>query len=86
MVCPDGWRSLVGPACLVIYSAADRVLLALPFAVVNRRGNSVTIQFAPDPWIRYALIRKLFSGNYHQDVEEISATPVLSTLGRNLIS
>jgi cellulose synthase (UDP-forming) len=86
IVCPDGWRSLVGPSSLIIYSAADRALLALPFAVVSRKGNSVTIQFAPDPWIRHALIRKLFTGSYHQDVEKISAFSVLSTLGHNLIS
>ncbi len=86
VVCPGGWKSLVGPACLIVYSAADRVNLELPFTVVNRRGNLLAIQFAPDPWIRHALIRKLFTGSYHQDVEEIRASSVLSTLGRNLIS
>jgi hypothetical protein len=86
LVCRDGWRSLVGPACLVIYSAADKAYLALPFAVVNRKGNFLSIEFAPDPWIRHALIRKLFTGNYHQDLEEIRALSVLFALGRNLIS
>lgn len=86
VVCPDGWRSLVGPACLIIDSAADRVSLAIPFAVVTRRGNLLTIQFDPDPWIRHALIRKLFTGTYHQDVEQISAFSVLSTLAHNLVS
>jgi hypothetical protein len=86
MVCADGWRSLVGPASLLVYSAADGVYLALPFAVVNRRGNLLSIEFASDPWIRRALIRKLFTGSYHQDVEEIRAFSVLLAVGRNLIS
>lgn len=86
LACPDGWKSLVGPACLLLYSAADRTTLALPFAVANRRDNLLSIQFAPDPWIRHALIRKLFTGGYHQDVEEIGAFSVLSTLARNLVS
>jgi hypothetical protein len=86
IACPDGWKSLVGPACLVVYSVADRVSLALPFTVVSRSGNLLTIQFAPEPWIRHALIRKLFTGGYHQDVEEISALAVLSTLAHNLVS
>ncbi len=86
IACPDGWKSLVGPACLVIYSSADQVSLALPFTVVKRRGNLLTIQFAAEPWIRHALIRKLFTGSYHQDVEEIRAFSVLSALAHNLIS
>ena len=82
----DGASGLVGPACLAILSAADRGTLLLPFTVVQRRGNLVTVQFRPDPWIRHALIRKLFTGLYHHDVEQISAWSVLSTLSHNLIS
>jgi cellulose synthase (UDP-forming) len=76
----DGWRSLVGPAELIVYSQADGAELALPFTVVNRRDNMLTLHFRDDPWIRHALIRKLFTGAYHQDVETISATAVFSTL------
>ena len=86
IACQDGWKSLVGPACLVMHSAADRVSLALPFTVVTRKDNLLTIQFASEPWVRHALIRKLFTGSYHQDVEEISALAVLSTLAHNLVS
>jgi cellulose synthase (UDP-forming) len=84
--CPDGWGALVGPASLHIHSKADQTMLSLPFTVVNRNGDFLTLQFSSDPSIRHALIRKLFTGDYHQDVEQIKAFSVLSTLSHNLVS
>ena len=54
--------------------------------VVNRRGATLTLQFHDDPWIRHALIRKLFTGAYHQDVEQINTGKVLTTLARALFN
>jgi hypothetical protein len=86
ITCPDGWSGLVGPAHLAIYSAADRTTLKLPFTVVDRSGSLVTVRFMPDPWIRHALIRKLFTGSYHQDIEKIGAFTVLTAVTKNLVS
>jgi cellulose synthase (UDP-forming) len=84
--CPEGWSALVGPASLILHSADQQTPLSLPFTVANRQDDLLTLQFSADPWIRHALIRKLFTGGYHQDVEQISAFSVLSTLGHNLVS
>lgn len=81
-----GWRSLAGPAQLVIHSKADGTDLRLPFTVVDRRDNLLTLRFHDEAWIRHALIRKLFTGDYHHDVEEINVAAVFAILGRNLIS
>jgi hypothetical protein len=79
-----GWRSVAGPAQLVIHSKADGTDLALPFTVIDRRDGLMTVRFHDEAWIRHALIRKLFTGDYHHDVEEINATAVFAILGRNL--
>ncbi|MBW4038811.1 MAG: glycosyltransferase [Acidobacteria bacterium] len=86
IVCPDGWDVLMNSAHLSIYNDADQVWSSLPFTVVSRRANVLTLQFDSDASARHALIRKLFTGMYHQDIEEVSAFTVLSTLARNLVS
>ena len=80
------WRDLSGPARLVLPANAHHAELALPFTVVERRDEVLTINFHPDPWIRHALIRKLFTGAYHQDVEQIAAAKVLSSLAHALFA
>jgi len=80
-----GWRNVAGPSELVLYSKADAKDLVLPFRVVDRRGEILSIQFHEETWIRHALIRKLFTGDYHQDVERIDAGAVVMTLARDLI-
>jgi cellulose synthase (UDP-forming) len=82
----NGWRNLAGSAELILYSQADGGELVLPFTVVNRRDNTLTLQFHDDPWIRHVLIRKLFTGAYHHDVERISVWAVFSTLAHTLAS
>lgn len=86
IACTEGWDAITGPAHLVIYSAIDHAFHALPFTVVNRRANLLTVRFDDDVSIRHILIRKLFTGTYHQDVEKVHAITVLSTLARNLVS
>ncbi len=56
-----GWDRLCGPARLVV-NGTNVESLSLPFTVVERRGESLAIHFHSEPWIRHALIRKLFTG------------------------
>ena len=80
----DHWRDLSGPAQLVIPACVHHPELILPFTVVFRRDARLTVQFHPEPWIRHALIRKLFTGAYHQDVEQIAAAKVITSLAHAL--
>jgi len=66
--------------CLQVFSAAERATLELPCSVVSQRGDVLTVKFNPDAWIRHALIRKLFTGAYHREVEHISAPAVFANL------
>ncbi len=62
-----GWDRLCGPARLVIKGNGTEEL-SLPFTVVERRDDRLAIHFHSEPWIRHALIRKLFTGDYHHEV------------------
>lgn len=86
IVCPDGCIDLSGPASLLVHSTADHISFALPFHVRNRHGNHLTLQFHADAATYHALIRKLFTGTYHQEVEQVGTFTVLSTLAKNLVS
>ena len=77
------WRDLSGPAHLILHDECGNEL-ALPFTVVDRRDATLTLQFHPDPWIRHALIRRLFTGAYHHDVEQIATHKVFATLAQAL--
>jgi cellulose synthase (UDP-forming) len=72
----EGWDNLAASAILVL----DHGRLAVPFDVVRRKGRQMGLEFLPDPRTRRALIVKLFTGDYHQDVEEISAPDVFKRL------
>jgi cellulose synthase (UDP-forming) len=65
---------------LLVYSAADGVVHDLPCQVVSHRGDALTVHFDSDLWIRHTLIRKLFTGAYHHEVERISAPAVFGNL------
>ena len=80
---PQHWRDLSGPAHLILHDDHGNEL-ALPFTVVARRDQTLTLQFHPDPWIRHALIRRLFTGTYHQDVEQIATSQVFASLAHAL--
>ena len=86
LLLPEVDHALAGPATLLLYSKADQTTLHLPIQVVTRSGRMVRVQFLPDAWIRHALIRKLFTGEYHKDVENISIRGVLLAMMRVLTS
>ena len=84
--CSSGWRELCGPANLLLAGGDDEPHLSLPFTVVKRSGDLLTVNFHTETWIRHALIRKLFTGAYHKEVESISALTVFRSLARTLFS
>jgi cellulose synthase (UDP-forming) len=86
LVLPDVDHAIVGPATLLLYSHADETTLHLPIQVVTRNERLIRVQFLPEPWIRHALIRKLFTGEYHKDVERISVRDVFVAMLRVLTS
>ncbi len=84
--CNSGWRELCGPARLILTGGDGELNLSLPFTVVERSGDLLTLSFHTETWIRHALIRKLFTGAYHKEIESISALAVFRSLGRTLFS
>jgi cellulose synthase (UDP-forming) len=76
----QGWTDLDGPATLVL----DHGRLALPFDVVRSSRQQVGLKFHADARIRRALIVKIFTGDYHHDIEEVRAPDVFRSLVRVL--
>jgi len=76
-----GWDRLCGPARLVV-NGTNVESLSLPFTVVERRGESLAIHFHSEPWIRHALIRKLFTGDYHHEVLAVRPFKVVQSVLR----
>ncbi len=54
--------------------------------MVARRDDRLTINFHAESWIRHALIRKLFTGDYHKEIARIRAQDVFATLVQTLFS
>ena len=46
----------------------------------------LSVKFHSDPHGHHALIRKLFTGAYHPEVEQVSAPRVLLSLAQTLLS
>ena len=81
----DPWNTLAGPAALVV-GDGEGAHLHLPCDVMQSRGALLTVRFHPDTWIRHALIRKLFTGGYHQEVAAISTGKVFRSVARAAFS
>ncbi len=80
------WHSPPGRVELEIYSAADDCVLLLPVTILDTSGQQLRAQFESASWIRHALIRKLFTGEYHRDVDRVSGREVMASLTRVLFS
>jgi len=78
----EGWRGLVGPAELVLGNGR----VAIPFTVARRADQKLGVSFNPDIALRHALIRELFSGRYHNEIEDIHGPRVLGAMLRALVS
>ena len=83
---PVGWQNLAGPVHLQLYSAAEDCMVSLPVRLVSKNAEIVRVEFHNHSWIRHSLIRKLFTGEYHRDVEQVRARRVVFSLTRALFS
>lgn len=83
---PAEWKTLAGAAKLEVFSALDSRILELPVTFIGSDSEVVRLKFAEAPWIRHALTRKLFTGDYHREVNQIVAYRVIASLTRALIS
>jgi cellulose synthase (UDP-forming) len=82
LVRDSGWPDIGKPACLVL----DYGRLIAPFEMVRRAGRKLALKFHAAPWIRHALVLKLFTGAYHRDVESIRPAQVFYTLMKAVLS
>jgi cellulose synthase (UDP-forming) len=76
----DGWQNLGESGVL----ALDRGRIEVPFRIVRRSGERICVSFQLNPFLRRALIGKLFSGVYHQDVGRVSPLEVFGHLARGM--
>ena len=82
----EAGKILAGPLSLELFSEADGATLSLPVQVLSRNDQLIRLRFDQDSWIRHALIRKLFTGEYHRDLERIRSRDVMTTLVRTLFT
>lgn len=85
LTCAEGWERLLGPSELIVEGANSGEALTLPFTVVERRRDLLTVHFREDASTRHDLIRKLFTGNYHKDLEVVRAYKVLQAVLNTLV-
>ncbi len=72
------WARLAVSADLVLRTPDGDV--TLPCTPVQHQGQRLTVRFHQADWIRHTLIRKLFTGDYHQEIETISLPKVFGRL------
>lgn len=79
------WQTMSGPA-KVTMSSGEGTLLTVPCDVMQIRGTRLTVRFHAAAWIRHAMIRKLFTGNYHQEIAAISTAKVFRSVAKAAFS
>jgi hypothetical protein len=77
----QGWPELAASGTLIL----EQDGLEIPFTVAGRRGKNIGLLFETDPALHRALIRTIFTGDYHQDIENISAFDVFRRLALALV-
>jgi hypothetical protein len=77
----QGWPELAASGTLIL----EQDGLEIPFTVARRRDKKIGLLFETDPALHRALIRKIFTGDYHQDIENISAFDVFRRLAIALV-
>lgn len=83
---PDSSLNLVGPMQLLVRREADDVVLALPVTLLGKRNDLVRVHFGPESWVRHALILKLFTGDYHKEIERVRTRGVILSVARALFT
>jgi cellulose synthase (UDP-forming) len=76
----EGWEGCGSNGVLVL----DGGRFAIPFRVVRRSGERIGVSFEASQGLRRALIGKLFSGAYHQDVGPVRPIEVFGGLVRGI--
>ncbi len=70
---------------LIVNQSYEKNLLEIPATSVSSRGQLVALKFSDQNEIRHALIRKLYMGDYHREIERISASAVFTNLVLTLL-
>jgi len=74
----QGWQDLADSATLIL----DHGHITAPFTVVRHIGSHVGLKFQLTPQSRRALRVKLFTGEYHHEIEVVKALQVFGSLAR----
>jgi cellulose synthase (UDP-forming) len=77
----QGWSELSTSGTLLL----EHDGLEVPFTVAGRRGQKIGLMFETDTTLHRALIRKIFTGDYHQEIDKISALDVFRRLAVSLV-
>lgn len=77
----QGWEEMGDSGILVL----DHGRLILAFNVVRRNGRQAGLQFHLSSQMRRALIVKLFTGDYHHEIEVVRASQVFQSLARVMV-
>jgi cellulose synthase (UDP-forming) len=78
----EGWEGLEQEAVLVL----DAGTLRVPFHSVRLAGETCAIRFATGDALRRALIRKLYTGAYDREVQEVSLRRTFIGIVRKVLS
>lgn len=83
---PEGWTGLAEMCDVVIEGGQGRFPMRLGARVVATHATLLRLEFLPCRETRHALIRKLFTGDYHKDVEQVKIFRVAIALGKALFA
>lgn len=81
---PEGAHQPAGPMQLIVRRQSDGSVLALPIEVLGRHVDVIRVQFSNESWVRHALILKLFTGEYHKEIDRVRTRGVVMSLARVL--
>ncbi|MGH3185240.1 MAG: PilZ domain-containing protein, partial [Streptosporangiaceae bacterium] len=78
---PGGWQ-IAGREGVVAFNGGD---LRAPFVLITAAGDTAAIQFATDAATRRALIVKLFTGAYHNEVGTVRPGAIAKAVLRKVL-
>lgn len=68
------------PEAVILNRKSTDALLEIPVSITNPRAKALALKFSDDDQHRHALILKLYTGDYHREVEAISPVAVFVNL------
>ncbi|MBX5454021.1 MAG: hypothetical protein K6U10_08795, partial [Acidobacteriia bacterium] len=78
----SGWDKAQEDGVLLL----DHGAVVLPFSSVRRQGNELAVKFELDDRERRVLIKRIFTGDYDNEVEKVSLSKVLVNTLRKVFS